>query len=266
MIFKVHHVNCGCIVPVGYKFYQPFARCNKLICHCLIIESSRGIILVDTGIDPNTIPNTFFIKRLIRPQTDPLNTMCKSLEVLGYKPSDVTDVILTHLDFDHMGALHLFPEAQIHVHYLEYEYKDNVRYSINFYHQHFKYQPKWIGHKLKNTSLYSFNVLEPIEALKNDLLLIEMPGHSPGHCGVAIKQNDGWLIHCGDAYYNSSEINPLCKTHLRTKLLKRYIDTDPHQSFATLEKIKNMLVNTNEKIRCFSSHDLNEFELFSSLK
>jgi len=35
---------------------------------------------------------------------------------------------------------------------------------------------------------------------RDDVLLIPLPGHSRGHCGVAVKTGEGWLLHCGDAY------------------------------------------------------------------
>ena len=50
---RVHHLNCGTICP-------PFGRLTRgkgsllsrghMICHCLLIETNDGLVLVDTGI------------------------------------------------------------------------------------------------------------------------------------------------------------------------------------------------------------------------
>ena len=36
--------------------------------------------------------------------------------------------------------------------------------------------------------------------------MIPLPGHTAGHCGVAINTPDGWLLHCGDAFFFAGEI------------------------------------------------------------
>jgi glyoxylase-like metal-dependent hydrolase (beta-lactamase superfamily II) len=46
---------------------------------------------------------------------------------------------------------------------------------------------------------FGLPALEILENLSPRVLLIPLHGHSPGHCGVAIEQGDGWLLHCGDA-------------------------------------------------------------------
>lgn len=49
---KIHHLNCGCMCPLGGAFYDGFSKGLKahLVCHCLLIETDRdGLVLVDTG-------------------------------------------------------------------------------------------------------------------------------------------------------------------------------------------------------------------------
>ncbi|MBB5405095.1 hypothetical protein [Paraburkholderia youngii] len=51
---KVHHLNCISTCPLcGMLFNgQPesLIRRGHLVCHCLLVESSAGLVLVDTGI------------------------------------------------------------------------------------------------------------------------------------------------------------------------------------------------------------------------
>ena len=47
---KIHHLNCGCMCPLGGAFYDGFSKGLKahLVCHCLLIETDRdGLVLVD---------------------------------------------------------------------------------------------------------------------------------------------------------------------------------------------------------------------------
>jgi glyoxylase-like metal-dependent hydrolase (beta-lactamase superfamily II) len=31
--------------------------------------------------------------------------------------------------------------------------------------------------------------------------MIPLPGHTLGHCGIAVRAKDKWLLHAGDAYF-----------------------------------------------------------------
>ncbi len=39
-----------------------------------------------------------------------------------------------------------------------------------------------------------------------EILLIPLVGHSRGHTGVAVRDGDGWLLHCGDAYFHRGQM------------------------------------------------------------
>src|SRR6185295_6031971 len=49
-------------------------------------------------------------------------TPAAALAPLGIKPEDVTDIIVTHVHWDHMDGLHLFPRAKVWIQRAEYEY------------------------------------------------------------------------------------------------------------------------------------------------
>ena len=66
---------------------------------CLLIEDGNKLILVDTGIGDKQ--NEQFFSHYYLHGDD---TMKKSIEKLGFSFDDITDVILTHLHFDHCGG------------------------------------------------------------------------------------------------------------------------------------------------------------------
>jgi len=66
---------------------------------CLLIEDGNRLMLVDTGIgDKQT--DMFFGHYYLSGD----DTLKKSVEALGFSLDDITDVILTHLHFDHCGG------------------------------------------------------------------------------------------------------------------------------------------------------------------
>jgi len=66
---------------------------------CLLIENDNKITLIDTGIG-NKQDEKFFSHYYLHGN----DSMEKSLAALGFHSSDITDVFLTHLHFDHVGG------------------------------------------------------------------------------------------------------------------------------------------------------------------
>lgn len=66
---------------------------------CLLIEDGDRLMLVDTGIGDKQTEKFFSYYYLFGDQT-----MQSSIEALGFSLDDITDVILTHLHFDHCGG------------------------------------------------------------------------------------------------------------------------------------------------------------------
>jgi len=66
---------------------------------CLLIEDGNRLILVDNGIGNKQ--DQSFLKHY---HLHGGQTLAGSLKAAGFQPSDVTDVFLTHLHFDHCGG------------------------------------------------------------------------------------------------------------------------------------------------------------------
>jgi glyoxylase-like metal-dependent hydrolase (beta-lactamase superfamily II) len=66
---------------------------------CLLIVDGKRIILIDNGIG-NKQDKKFFSLYYLHGE----ESLEKSLHALGLTPEDVTDVVLTHLHFDHCGG------------------------------------------------------------------------------------------------------------------------------------------------------------------
>jgi glyoxylase-like metal-dependent hydrolase (beta-lactamase superfamily II) len=66
---------------------------------CLLIEDGKRLTLIDTGIG-NKQSDKFFSFYFLHGD----GSLDKSLKNLGFHRSDITDVFLTHLHFDHCGG------------------------------------------------------------------------------------------------------------------------------------------------------------------
>ena len=150
-----------------------------------LIDTGDAVILVDTGLPagtPEEVPD----------ENSPIFTgkdICSYMEAfaaLGYKPEQVTTILLTHKHADHSGELRSFPNAKIYVGAEETSAEelqglDNivpVEYSDGAY--------------------YNFPACQKI---RDGIYFIKAKGHTNGN-SIVIVENDGlfYMLH-GDVTY-----------------------------------------------------------------
>ncbi len=80
-----------------------------------LLKGSNGAnILVDSGFYREKFFKQFTVKDFIKPS--------EAIGKLGLKPEDITDLIITHMHWDHAGGMDLFPKARIWIQQDEYAY------------------------------------------------------------------------------------------------------------------------------------------------
>ena len=79
-----------------------------------LIDTGDEVILVDTGIPAGTPEEVPDEKTMIFTGKD-ICTYMEAFAALGYKPEQVTKILLTHKHSDHSGELKSFPNAKIYV-------------------------------------------------------------------------------------------------------------------------------------------------------
>jgi glyoxylase-like metal-dependent hydrolase (beta-lactamase superfamily II) len=80
-----------------------------------LLKGSDGrIVLVDTGFVRDNLIAQWKVKDFVRPSD--------AVVRLGIKPEEVTDIILTHMHWDHAGGTTLFPKAKVWIQKAEYTY------------------------------------------------------------------------------------------------------------------------------------------------
>ncbi|MFG2336291.1 MBL fold metallo-hydrolase [Streptomyces yangpuensis] len=271
---RVHHLNCGSLRTLPPLGGTPVtgAATGELpaVCHCLLIETDTdGPVLVDTGLGtadlrrPERSLGADWVAHA-RPALDPRESALHQVVRLGYDPRDVRHIVLTHLHRDHTGGLADFPHARVHVHPDEYRAVTDPsaphhRHSLDrFMPAHRAHGPLLSpatadGH----TTWFGFPGVARPQGMECELLLVPLPGHSAGHAGVAVRDDDGrWLLHAGDAYMYHGEIaHTPALGHPLLEPVQQGAQTDAAARTGTRDRLRDLVRDHADEVTVFSAHD-----------
>jgi glyoxylase-like metal-dependent hydrolase (beta-lactamase superfamily II) len=202
----------------------------QLACNCLLVEWSGETdrrLIIETGHGPkyDAKEQGFF-------DIDPSRWLLDGLRGAGVDPATITDVVVSHLHFDHAGGLtherdgrlvRTFPNAVVHTQRREYE---DARASFG---------------TMKTT--YRRENLDPIDAADAwrihdgeqecvpGVRLLLTPGHTRGHQSVIVTGTDRTAIfpgdlmptaaHVGAPYNMAYDLFPLDNRESKHKYLQR---------------------------------------------
>ncbi len=218
---KLHSINTGLFKLDGGAMFgvvpkQMWKRLNppdeNNMCtwamRCLLIETDDRRILVDTGIG-NKQDEKF--KKHFEPHGE--DNLMKSLADLGFEASDITDVFLTHLHFDHAGGavnrnpegalVPSFPNAKYwsNQQHFDWAFQPNPRESASFLKENFvPLQEAGVLHFVEPTSVDGWN--DWIPGIQYRLVF----GHTEAMMMLRIQHDTGTLIYCADLLPSSFHI------------------------------------------------------------
>lgn len=268
----IHHLDCGCMCPLGGALYDGFSTGLRahLVCHCLLLETAHdGLVLVDTGFGLRDMRQrgarlSAFFRRLNNIRYDTSLTAVAQVRRLSYQPDDVRHIVLTHLDFDHAGGLEDFPRATVHL--MERELK-SAEASTGFFGrrrfvpEQWKRVKRWQIYREQGEQWNGFNAVRTLRGLENEpLCLLPLAGHTLGHAGVAVQGPNGWLLHAGDAYFHSAEVRHAqrhCPPGLR--FYQWMMDTDGSARRRNQQRLRHLSLSRPD-IELFCSHDALELQ------
>lgn len=260
--FRVHHLDCACIRRLTIHG-------RPLGCHCLLVETpANGLVLIDTGLgacdlhDPVPRLGLSFSYLYANPKRDPRMAAIHQIRALGFAPEDVRHVVMTHLDLDHVGGLSDFPHAKVHVHALELDaamtrgtFKAKHRYRPLMW----AHGPDFTTYSEEGESWFGFEAIRQLQGLPPEILFVPLFGHTLGHCGVAVDDGGGWLLHAGDAYFDPREIKlPKRKCAWKVGTFQAMVQTVRRERLHNQDRLRNLHA-THPDIRIFCAH--NPFEL-----
>ncbi|MCS7161881.1 MAG: MBL fold metallo-hydrolase [Bacteroidia bacterium] len=232
------------VVPrvIWEKLIPPDARHRiPMAMRALLIEAGNRLLLVDVGVGHKYTPK-FADLYAIDHST---YTLEGELRKLGFTPADVTDVILTHLHFDHAGGstqrqngqiVPTFPNARYYLQrsHWEWAHNPNPRERASFFPEN--YDPLAESGQLV--------LLEgEIELLPNIYVRV-VHGHTEGQQLVEVHYKDYILLYGADLFPTSA--------HLPLPYVMAY-DVRPLVTFEERQRILPWLVR--ERVLVFYEHD-----------
>lgn len=170
------------------------------LCNCavrsLLIDDGKRVVLIDTGVGTKHSK-----EELAYEFVDDGNELEKNLSKAGYKNSDITDVILTHLHFDHCGGVlnynedktelrFAFPNAMHHISKRQWENALNPNYR-----ERASYKKENIELLINSDKL---NLIEENGNLNENIYLELYNGHTQGLLVPIIKYDNKEVAFPGD--------------------------------------------------------------------
>ena len=171
-----------------------------------LVEHPDGLILVDTGetaqaMQPGYFPAWNLYFRLgVREQVTPDEEVGPRIEALGFSPSEVRQVVMTHLHTDHAGGLHHFADSEILVSRTELGLATGRLAKVLGYLPH--RWPAWFAPRAVELDGGPFGPFDRSHALADGVTLVPTPGHTPGHLSVAVRTDERLVLLAGDASYS----------------------------------------------------------------
>jgi glyoxylase-like metal-dependent hydrolase (beta-lactamase superfamily II) len=239
---------------------------------CLLIEHGERRILIDTGIGDKQ-------DEKFRSHFEPHGaaSLMGSLQQAGFEPESITDVLLTHLHFDHVGGavkydanqnlVPAFPNATYwsnEVHY-NWAYYPNPREKASFLKENF-------------VPLKKAGVLQFIDVQKDDLEWLPgidirfVYGHTEAMMVPIFHQGDHTLIYCADVipssfhigmpYVMSYDLRPLDTMREKGRILEDGVDRGHYLFFEHDPATACVQVERNDRGRIAKGADVDVEALF----
>ncbi|UCG52181.1 MAG: MBL fold metallo-hydrolase [Candidatus Latescibacterota bacterium] len=198
----------------------------------LVIRGQGRVVVVDTGSGigyGKKLENIYGFENFV--------SLTDALRDIDLKPEDVTDVILTHLHFDHAGGAAIqdgagwklaFPNAAHHIQNAQWEHalNPNPRDRASYFSE-------------RIAPIESEGVLELHDgdwALCPGLDVLAFHGHTPGQHLPRLSVDRVALFYCGDLiptaahiptpYVMAYDLDPVLAMEEKTAVLKRAADED----------------------------------------
>ncbi|TVR03065.1 MAG: MBL fold metallo-hydrolase [Deltaproteobacteria bacterium] len=207
----------------------------RMTARCLLLCSGEKIILVDTGLGSKWTDKESGIYAIQRPGGD----LEVALARQGLRSEDVTDVVMTHLHFDHAGGLTRsgpdgpvpsFPNANVHVQRENWAWAHHptLRDAGSYRRENFAPLVRHVPDRL--------HLLDGPGSVLDGLLEVEpMAGHTPGMQIVRFVAPDGRTFvfladliptraHVPLAWVMGYDLDPARSVREKREVLERAID------------------------------------------
>lgn len=155
-----------------------------------LIRGNGRTILVDTGFNRDAAAQR---------RRDFIRCPTESLAALGVAPGDVSDIIITHLHYDHAGNAPLFPNARFHLQEQEMQGATgpDMRHKVCRH----AYEVEDVVHMVRQNFRERVRFVNGDAPVAPGISLHLVGGHTRGLQIVRVNTAQGWLVLASDAVH-----------------------------------------------------------------
>jgi len=206
-------------------------------------DAAGGPIVIDTGFAPERSGGR-----------NPRIAPAEGLALLGIDPSRVRRLVISHMHYDHIGNLHLFPQARITIARRDYEFwaRDPVAQRLQFSHH-----TDWNGvERLRQAEAEGrLELIGSETEIAPGVTALDVGGHSPGELILDVDGEHGGTVTLAcDAIHHYDELD----------------DNRPFQIFSDLAEMYRGYERLRERAAAgavlVAGHDPDVMERFTRLE
>jgi N-acyl homoserine lactone hydrolase len=199
---RLWRLDCGNFLIKDYNafFSDTFAyrpgQPKEITSSCYLIQNGNRYMLWDTGLTTRLIG---------KPHDSPAQRMelktsiVDQLKRLGVRPQQIEMIGISHYHADHLGQAAAFPQAKLAIGAKDLEH---IRSRPNDYKEELEALAPWL--KGKSTLV---PVSSDIDFFRDGrVIMLKMPGHTPGHNALLVKLGSGPVLLTGDLYHFEEQV------------------------------------------------------------
>jgi glyoxylase-like metal-dependent hydrolase (beta-lactamase superfamily II) len=197
--FEVYAIKYATVTRTSAENYiggDPHEADGTMDYFVWLIRNAERTVLIDTG---------FSEEKARKRARQLLRSPAAGLKLLGVDAAMIEEIIITHLHFDHVGNLELFPRARFHLQEREMAYATGRYMGHKFFSRAF--EEDQVIEMVRNVYAGRVEFHDGDAELGPGLSVHHVGGHSKGLQFVRVWTRLGWLVLASDAshYYANME-------------------------------------------------------------